>query len=86
MKRNALLKHLRRYGCYLKREGRSHSLWCNPNTGHVEAVPRHTDFEFVFVGNYRESILFRIALIVSGVVPQQPPTIDTPASIRSNTL
>ena len=43
MKRSALLKHLRRYGCYLKREGRSHSLWCNPNTGHVEAVPRHTE-------------------------------------------
>jgi hypothetical protein len=43
MKRNALLKHLRRYGCYLKREGRSHSLWCNPNTGHIEAVPRHAE-------------------------------------------
>ena len=45
MKRSALLKHLRRYGCYLKREceGRSHSLWCNPNTGHVEAVPRNTE-------------------------------------------
>jgi len=43
MKRNALLKHLRRHGCYLKREGRSHSLWCNPNTGHIEAVPRHTE-------------------------------------------
>ena len=43
MKRNALLKHLRCYGCYLKREGRSHSLWCNPNTGHVEAIPRHTE-------------------------------------------
>jgi mRNA interferase HicA len=43
MKRSTLLKHLRHYGCYLKREGRSHSLWCNPNTGHVEAVPRHTE-------------------------------------------
>ena len=43
MKRNSLLKHLRRYGCYLKREGRSHSLWCNPNTGHVEAIPRHAE-------------------------------------------
>src|SRR2546429_1775711 len=31
------------HGCYLKREGRSHSLWCNPKTGHVEAVPRHTE-------------------------------------------
>lgn len=43
MKRIVLLKHLRRYGCYLKREGRSHSLWCNPNTGHVEAIPRHNE-------------------------------------------
>ena len=43
MKREALLKHLRRHGCYLKREGRSHSLWCNPRTGQVEAVPRHIE-------------------------------------------
>ena len=43
MKRNYLIKHLRRNGCYLKREGASHSLWCNPVTGHVEAVPRHTE-------------------------------------------
>jgi predicted RNA binding protein YcfA (HicA-like mRNA interferase family) len=43
MKRGALLRHLRHNGCYLKREGRSHSLWCNPQTGHVESVPRHTE-------------------------------------------
>jgi predicted RNA binding protein YcfA (HicA-like mRNA interferase family) len=43
MKRNDLLKHLRRYGCYLKREGASHSLWCNPATGHIEAIPRHNE-------------------------------------------
>ena len=43
MKRSILLRHLRRNGCYLKREGRSHSLWCNPRTGHIEAVPRHTE-------------------------------------------
>lgn len=43
MKRNALLKHLRKHGCYLKREGGSHSLWTNPKTGQVEAVPRHTE-------------------------------------------
>ncbi|MEM8600970.1 MAG: type II toxin-antitoxin system HicA family toxin [Bacteroidota bacterium] len=43
MKRNALLKHLRKHGCVLKREGRSHSLWMNPQTGQVEAVPRHTE-------------------------------------------
>lgn len=43
MKRNELIKHLRRSGCYLKREGASHSLWCNPQTGHSETVPRHTE-------------------------------------------
>jgi mRNA interferase HicA len=43
MNRGALLRHLRRHGCYLKREGRSHSLWCNPASGAVEAVPRHSE-------------------------------------------
>ncbi|RKZ78627.1 MAG: addiction module toxin, HicA family [Candidatus Parabeggiatoa sp. nov. 1] len=45
MKQTALLKHLRRYGCYLKREGASHSLWCNPISGVTEAVPRHTEIK-----------------------------------------
>ena len=43
MKRSSLLQHLRKHGCQLKREGASHSLWTNPNTGVVEAVPRHTE-------------------------------------------
>ncbi|MCU0669406.1 MAG: type II toxin-antitoxin system HicA family toxin [Myxococcota bacterium] len=43
MNRGALLRHLRRHGCHLKREGRSHSLWSNPATGAVEAVPRHAE-------------------------------------------
>ena len=43
MKRSSLLAHLRQHGCYLKREGRSHSLWTNSQTGAVEAVPRHTE-------------------------------------------
>ena len=43
MKRSSLLRHLRRHGCFLKREGRSHSLWTNPATGAVEAVPRHVE-------------------------------------------
>ena len=45
MKRSALLKHLRRNGCILKREGASHSLWLNPKNGAVEAVPRHTEIK-----------------------------------------
>jgi mRNA interferase HicA len=43
MKTGALLRHLRRHGCILKREGGSHALWTNPSTGQVEAVPRHTE-------------------------------------------
>ncbi|MFN2455647.1 MAG: addiction module toxin, HicA family [Pyrinomonadaceae bacterium] len=27
----------------MKREESEHSLWCNPKTGAVEAVPRHTE-------------------------------------------
>lgn len=30
VKRGDLLRHLRRYGCYSKRDGRAHSLWCMP--------------------------------------------------------
>ena len=43
MKRTGLLKHLRKHGCVLEREGRRHSLWMNPLTGQTEAVPRHTE-------------------------------------------
>jgi len=45
MKRTLLEKKLRMAGCYLKREGASHSLWSNPKTGHVEAIPRHQDIK-----------------------------------------
>ncbi|MEB3191972.1 MAG: type II toxin-antitoxin system HicA family toxin [Snowella sp.] len=45
MKRKELEKRLRQAGCYLKREGAAHSLWINPKTGVVEAVPRHTDIK-----------------------------------------
>jgi hypothetical protein len=43
VKRSSLLLHLRRQGCVLKREGAAHSLWTNPATGAVEAIPRHTE-------------------------------------------
>ena len=45
MKRKILEKRLRQAGCYLKREGRSHSLWINPKTGVVEAIPRHPEIK-----------------------------------------
>jgi mRNA interferase HicA len=43
MKRADLERKLRIAGCYLKREGSSHSLWINPKTGAIEAVPRHKE-------------------------------------------
>ncbi len=43
MKRSALLRHLRKHGCFLKREGKEHSLWSSPLTGRVEAIPRHVE-------------------------------------------
>jgi len=43
VKRSTLLQHLRKHGCTLKREGSSHSLWTNTQTGAIEAVPRHTE-------------------------------------------
>ncbi len=43
MKRRDLEKRLRIAGCYLKREGGSHSLWINSQSGVVEAVPRHSE-------------------------------------------
>ena len=45
MKRRDLERKLRIAGCYLKREGRSHSLWVNPKTGIIESVPRHTQIK-----------------------------------------
>jgi mRNA interferase HicA len=45
MKRRELEKKLRHSGCYLKREGGAHSLWINPRTGVVEAIPRHTEIK-----------------------------------------
>ena len=43
MKRRALIRHLRRHGCELLREGRRHSIYWNPSNGKVSAVPRHTE-------------------------------------------
>jgi mRNA interferase HicA len=45
MKRIDLERKLRIAGCYLKREGGSHSLWMNLKTGVIEAVPRHKEIK-----------------------------------------
>ena len=45
MKRRDLEQRLRMAGCYLKREGASHSLWIQPKTGAIETVPRHNEIK-----------------------------------------
>ncbi len=45
MKRGDLIRHLKEFGCILKREGAGHSLWVNPKTGEMEAVPRHNEIK-----------------------------------------
>ncbi|MFZ4557545.1 MAG: type II toxin-antitoxin system HicA family toxin [Pseudanabaena sp.] len=45
MKRGDLIRHLKEFGCILKREGAGHSLWVNPETGEMEAVPRHNEIK-----------------------------------------
>ena len=47
MNRLELERKLRMAGCYLKREGGSHTLWLNPKTGIIEAIPRHREFKEV---------------------------------------
>jgi mRNA interferase HicA len=49
MKRKEFLLHLRRHGCYLKREGGSHSLYVNPQNGKMEAIPRHREIDNLLV-------------------------------------
>jgi mRNA interferase HicA len=43
MRRTKLLQHLQRHGCVLKREGGRHSLWRNPQTNEMQAIPRHSE-------------------------------------------
>ena len=45
MKRRELERKLRVAGCFLKREGGSHSLWLNPKNGGTEAVLRHNEIK-----------------------------------------
>jgi mRNA interferase HicA len=43
VKREDLLRHLRRHGCQPLREGRRHSVWVNPANRRQASVPRHRE-------------------------------------------
>ncbi|MGC9354848.1 MAG: type II toxin-antitoxin system HicA family toxin [Mariniphaga sp.] len=39
------MKHFSKNGCVLYREGKKHSIFYNPLTGKISAVPRHSDIK-----------------------------------------
>ncbi len=47
MKRRDLLDHLKKEGCILHREGAKHSVFLNPENGHLATVPRHREIEYL---------------------------------------
>jgi mRNA interferase HicA len=49
MKRAKLMQHLRKHGCELVREGARHSIWRNPASAGLTAVPRHTEIKETIV-------------------------------------
>ena len=44
MERIARIKHLRKFGCVLKREGRGDSLWLNPQSAVYDKRPIIVDW------------------------------------------
>ena len=83
MKRGGLLRHLRKHGCHLKREGRAHSLWANSTTGAVEAVPRPTEISDVLARKICRGLsipeIGRVSLannIVERTGPERPAAHD----------
>ena len=47
MKHRDLLNHLSKEGCILHREGAKHSVFLNPENGHLATVPRHREIEIL---------------------------------------
>jgi hypothetical protein len=43
VKRNALLKELKKLGCVFVQHEKKHDKYMNPQTGVAERVPRHND-------------------------------------------
>jgi len=43
MKRTALLKRIKTYGCMFVKHGKKHDVYKNPRTGIEERIPRHSD-------------------------------------------
>jgi mRNA interferase HicA len=49
MKRRVFISHLINNNCTLFREGAKHSVFFNPENGHLSAIPRHRELEIHLV-------------------------------------
>jgi len=45
LKREALIKDLMKAGCQLKRHGKKHDIYLNPNIGKMAPIPRHNEIK-----------------------------------------
>jgi len=45
MKRRELLRHLEAEGRHCARDKGPHSVWRNPATGEIQAIPRHVEID-----------------------------------------
>lgn len=45
MKRRNFIRELVHAGCYLKRPGRKHDIYLNPENGKKSSVPRHSEIK-----------------------------------------
>ena len=48
MKRDKFIKYLDKQGCILYREGGNHTVFLNPKTNKVTAIPRHREIDDIF--------------------------------------
>ena len=51
MKRNLLLKEIRKRGAIFVRHGKKHDIYLNPKTGMIEQIPRHPDVDETLARN-----------------------------------
>ena len=79
MKKVDLEKKLRKAGCFLKREGASHSLWMNPNTGVIEAVPRHKEIKEPLTKKNTSKYGCRLVLRPGGFEPYRDRSSASPS-------
>ena len=49
MKRKDLVKYILSFGCFVDREGGSHTIFINPGSGQVSSVPTHKEIN-TFLG------------------------------------